>query len=107
MSHAARIDYEALSLTARITCEEALKQLCKMDAILIRIKNSASDLLTDKVKGYEAYLLRERSNLQNEINSVIEKSKLSSIGNALNISTFLINKTFNSSQYLGDSFPCN
>lgn len=75
MSHAARIDFEALSLTARITCEEALKQLCKMDAILERIKNAASELLTERVKGYEVYLLRERAKLQDEITKVIEKSK--------------------------------
>lgn len=74
MSHAAVIDFEALSITARITCEEALKQLCKMDAILERINDSASELFTDKVKGYEAYLLSERSNLREEINSVIKKS---------------------------------
>jgi hypothetical protein len=75
MSHAARIDFEALSLTARITCEAALKQLCKMDTILERVKNAASELLTERVKGYEAYLLKERTNLQDEINKVIEKSK--------------------------------
>jgi len=75
MSHAARIDFEALSLTARVTCEEALKQLCKMDAILERVKEAASELLTERVKGYEAYLLRERAKLQSEINQIIEKSK--------------------------------
>jgi hypothetical protein len=46
-----------------------------MDAILERIKEAASELLTERVKGYEVYLLRERAKLQSEINQIIEKSK--------------------------------
>jgi hypothetical protein len=46
-----------------------------MDAILERIKEAASELLTERVKGYETYLLRERAKLQSEINQVIERSK--------------------------------
>jgi len=74
MSHAATINYEALSITARATCEQALKQLCKIDALLARIKETASSLQTERVRSYEMFLKKEQAKITSEINKVIGKA---------------------------------
>lgn len=74
MSHAATIDYEALSIAARATCEQALKQLCQIDEVLARIKKTASTLLTERVRTYEAELKKEQASITRELNKVIENA---------------------------------
>ena len=74
MSHVAKIDYEALSATARITCEEALKQLCIIDKILDKIIASSSSLLTNRIKSYKEYLLKTKDSLSEKINELIKLS---------------------------------
>jgi len=74
MSHAATINYEALSIEAKATCEQALKQLCKIDELLARIKDKASMLITDRVRSYEAFLKKEQANITAELNQIITKA---------------------------------
>lgn len=74
MSHAATIDYEALSIAAKTTCEQALKQLCKIDEMLARINKTASMLKTERVLSYEAELKREQAKITTELNKVIESA---------------------------------
>lgn len=89
MSHAATINYEALSIAARATCEQALKQLCKIDELLARIKDKASMLITDRVRSYEAFLKKEQANITAELNQIISKANAktrdASIANNANI----------------------
>lgn len=98
MSHAATINYEALSIAAKATCEQALKQLCKIDALLARIKDQASLLITERVRSYEAFLKREQSNITSELNQIIEKANAktrdaSIVNNANNLSRIVDNLT--------------
>ena len=74
MSHAATINYEALSIAARATCEQALKQLCKIDELLARIKDKASMLITDRVRSYESFLKKEQVSITTELNQIISKA---------------------------------
>jgi len=74
MSHAATINYEALSIAAKATCEQALKQLCKIDRLLARIKETASMAVTDRVRSYEAFLKKEQANITTELNQIIAKA---------------------------------
>jgi len=98
MSHAATINYEALSIAARATCEQALKQLCKIDELLARIKDKASMLITDRVRSYEAFLKKEQANITAELNQIISKAKAktrdsSLVNNANNLSRIVDNLT--------------
>lgn len=98
MSHAATINYEALSIAAKATCEQALKQLCKIDALLARIKDQASLLITDRVSSYEAFLKKEQANITSELNQIIEKANAktrdaSIANNANNLSRIVDNLT--------------
>jgi hypothetical protein len=98
MSHAATINYEALSIAARATCEQALKQLCKIDELLARIKDKASMLITDRVRSYEAFLKKEQSNITGELNQIISKANAktrdaSIANNANNLSKIVDNLT--------------
>ena len=98
MSHAATINYEALSIAARATCEQALKQLCKIDELLARIKDKASMLITDRVRSYEAFLKKEQTNITAELNQIIIKANAktrdaSIANNANNLSRIVDNLT--------------
>ena len=98
MSHAATINYEALSIEAKATCEQALKQLCKIDELLARIKDKASRLITDRVRSYETFLKKEQANITAELNQIISKAnaktKDASISNnASNLSKLVDNLT--------------
>lgn len=98
MSHAATINYEALSIAARATCEQALKQLCKIDELLARIKDKASMLITDRVRSYEAFLKKEQANITAELNQIISKANAktrdsSIVNNANNLSRIVDNLT--------------
>jgi len=98
MSHAATINYEALSIAARATCEQALKQLCKIDELLARIKDKASMLITDRVRSYEAFLKKEQANITAELNQIISKTNAktrdsSIVNNANNLSRIVDNLT--------------
>ncbi len=98
MSHAATINYEALSIAAKATCEQALKQLCKIDALLARIKDQASLLITDRVRSYEAFLKKEQASITSELNQIIEKANAktrdaSIVNNANNLSRIVDNLT--------------
>lgn len=98
MSHAATINYEALSIAARATCEQALKQLCKIDELLVRIKDKASMLITDRVRSYEAFLKKEQANITAELNQIISKANAktrdaSIANNANNLSRIVDNLT--------------
>jgi hypothetical protein len=74
MSHAATINYAALSIAAKATCEQALKQLCKIDKLLARIKETASSVITERVRSYEALLKNEQANIATELNQIIVKA---------------------------------
>ncbi|MGE4321154.1 MAG: hypothetical protein AB7E61_06880 [Acholeplasmataceae bacterium] len=98
MSHAATINYEALSIAAKATCEQALKQLCKIDALLARIKDKASMLITDRVCLYETFLKKEQAKITSELNQIIEKANAktrdaSIANNANNLSRIVDNLT--------------
>lgn len=98
MSHAATINYEALSIAAKATCEQALKQLCKIDALLARIRDQASLLITDRVRAYEAFLKKEQASITSELNQIIEKANAktrdaSIANNANNLSRIVDNLT--------------
>jgi hypothetical protein len=98
MSHVATINYEALSIAAKATCEQALKQLCKIDALLARIKDQASLLITDRVRSYEVFLKKEQAKITSELNQIIEKANAktrdaSIASNANNLSRIVDNLT--------------
>jgi len=98
MSHAATINYEALSIAARATCEQALKQLCKIDELLARIKDKASLLITDRVRSYEAFLKKEQAKITAELNQIISKANAKTrdeniANNANNLSRIVDNLT--------------
>jgi len=98
MSHAATINYEALSIAAKATCEQALKQLCKIDELLARIKDKASLLITDRVRSYEAFLKKEQANISIELNQIITKANAKTrdatiANNANNLSRIVDNLT--------------
>jgi len=98
MSHAATINYEALSIAAKATCEQALKQLCKIDELLARIKDKASLLITDRVHSYEAFLKKEQANISAELNQIITKANAKTrdatiANNASNLSRIVDNLT--------------
>jgi hypothetical protein len=98
MSHAATINYEALSISAKATCEQALKQLCKIDELLARIKDKASMLITDRVRSYETFLKKEQAKITSELNQIIEKANAktrdaSISNNANNLSRIVDNLT--------------
>lgn len=98
MSHAATINYEALSIAAKATCEQALKQLCKIDELLSRIKDKANLLVTDSVRSYEAFLKKEQANISAELNQIITKANSKTrdatiANNANNLSRIVDNLT--------------
>ena len=98
MSHAATINYEALSIKAKATCEQALKQLCKIDQLLARIKETASSFQTERVRSYEAFLKKEQAKITSELNTIIGKANskvrdASIANNASNLSRIVDNLT--------------
>ncbi|MDY0214818.1 MAG: hypothetical protein RBS24_04795 [Bacilli bacterium] len=98
MSHAATINYEAISIAARATCEQALKQLCKIDELLAKIKETASMIITDRVRSYEKALKKEQSKITDALNEIISKANSNNrdatiADNANNLSKIVDNLT--------------
>lgn len=74
MSKEVVINYEALSIRARVTCEHALKQLCKIDELLARVEETASSLRTERVLSYEIFLKKEQAEINLELNAIMDKA---------------------------------
>lgn len=67
MSHQVMISYDSLTIKVKSKCETAVHSLCAIDKVLDRIHNTANKLETSKVKEYEEYLLKSKSEITKKI----------------------------------------
>jgi len=76
MSHAARIDYQALSLQCKAVCGVAEKQLCRIDSMLKKISSSSTTLASEKITSYQTYLTEEKTNIENKIRHLVAQAEI-------------------------------
>lgn len=74
MSYSEMIDYEAMSLKCKATCNLALTSIEKLDDLLNQINSSASTLINEKMKEYQKYLLSEKERIIKEVALITEKA---------------------------------
>lgn len=72
MSHQVMISYQGITIETQAKCDIAISSLCKIDKVLNKIHNTASTLITSKVKEYEKYLLDSKQKIKEDIESFNE-----------------------------------
>jgi len=76
MSHAVVIDYRGVAIETIAICETALDQLCKIDALIEKIKRNGIRFIDDDILNYEKSLLAQKAQITSEVNQLISDSKI-------------------------------
>jgi hypothetical protein len=76
MSYSEMINFESIALQVKATCTVAQKSLDRIDEMLKQMHTSAKSLITEKIKAYEAYLLKEKADIISQMEDLKKNAEI-------------------------------
>lgn len=78
MSHSVVINYRGVAIETMAICNNALSQICRIDALIERIKSNGLEFIDDEIMNLEKSLLQKKKIMIEKVNALIGEAKTQS-----------------------------